>query len=713
MKRGNEEKVVGPMFPRLHVNDADKGGPRAPPRNKMALYEQLSIPSQRFNPGVLPLNSNNQGSRSDGNLAFPLHGHPSTPTHQAVIFHGRQSDGANVNVPFGQTDLRRKIGYEDDFSVPVFVQSRMGLGHSKTQIGSEEKLTPISSPHSDHLVKVRNVGKKDPKQISSPTLNLRRELRSEREEDLINVSGLSKGHSGKFAAKISTLQKIDGPVEANASPNQEDAECSVPRFNRLAESDACLQQESRSGSQPNVTGQGDGLVESSRKVEKGTLSQEKCVSCSGADPTSPNEPDNDSEYRGDRKCISPQTGHVDKSDDVSETSMVDSISGMDISPDDVVGIIGQKHFWKARKAIVNQQRLFAVQVFELHRLIKVQQLIAGSPHLLLEDTAFMGTSTLRGSPAKKLSSEYVVKPLLHIVKRKHEPEKPNNKMECSAENAVGKTSHNSVKNGSQTSNYGPYLGNPQPTLMASDNKASPWCFHQSPGHQFLIPVMSPSEGLVYKPYNGPGFMGGPVCGGCGPYGSTPMTGNFVKPSYGVPSHHLQGMGVLPVPPSLSGHTYFPPYGMSVMNPGMPSSAVEQMHWFAGPVSHGHTNQSPGGGANSNLQHQSSCNMPSQKNVTIPHAKRLQPSNDSGLQGSTANNTGDRAPMRTDQNPEGSDALQLFPMAPVIPDGVPQSSDTGQPTRAIKVVPHNPRTATASAARIFQSIQAERKQQVST
>lgn len=60
MKRGKvEEKVMGPMFPRLHVNDTDKGGPRAPPRNKMALYEQLSIPSQRFNSGVLPLDPNN------------------------------------------------------------------------------------------------------------------------------------------------------------------------------------------------------------------------------------------------------------------------------------------------------------------------------------------------------------------------------------------------------------------------------------------------------------------------------------------------------------------------------------------------------------------------------------------------------------------------------------------------------------------------------
>jgi protein EARLY FLOWERING 3 len=45
----DETKAMGPMFPRLHVNDTNKGGPRAPPRNKMALYEQLSVPSQRFN----------------------------------------------------------------------------------------------------------------------------------------------------------------------------------------------------------------------------------------------------------------------------------------------------------------------------------------------------------------------------------------------------------------------------------------------------------------------------------------------------------------------------------------------------------------------------------------------------------------------------------------------------------------------------------------
>jgi protein EARLY FLOWERING 3 len=37
----DEGKEISPMFPRLHVKDVEKGGPKAPLRNKMALYEQF------------------------------------------------------------------------------------------------------------------------------------------------------------------------------------------------------------------------------------------------------------------------------------------------------------------------------------------------------------------------------------------------------------------------------------------------------------------------------------------------------------------------------------------------------------------------------------------------------------------------------------------------------------------------------------------------
>lgn len=341
-------------------------------------------------------------------------------------------------------------------------------------------------------------------------------------------------------------------------------------------------------------------------------------------------------------------------------------------------------------------------------LIQVQRLIAGSPHLLLEDSTYLGKPSIEGSPAENLPSDCVVTSPIHATKHKDDSEKPNHKMEGSAENAVGKTSLSSVKNGSQPSNYGPYSGNPITVPMATDAKMAPWCFHQSLGHQWLIPVMSPSEGLVYKPYTAPGFVGS-VCGGCGPFGPIPLTGNFVNPGYGVSaSHHHHGM-VLPGAPPV-GHGYLPPYGMPGMNPAISGSAVEQTNYFAGSASHGQTAQLPGSRANFNTQHQSSCNVPTQKSGTVSQVAKFQASKDTELQVSTGSSPCERGQgVGTAQAAEGRDPLPLFPMASAAPEGASQPQETDQPTRVIKVVPHNPRSATESAARIFQSIQEERKQ----
>ena len=43
---------------------------------------------------------------------------------------------------------------------------------------------------------------------------------------------------------------------------------------------------------------------------------------------------------------------LERKDDASEPLMVDTVSGLVISPDDIVGVIGSKHFWKARRAII-------------------------------------------------------------------------------------------------------------------------------------------------------------------------------------------------------------------------------------------------------------------------------------------------------------------------------------------------------------------------
>ncbi|KDP34132.1 hypothetical protein JCGZ_07703 [Jatropha curcas] len=713
MKRGkDDEKIMGPMFPRLHVNDTEKGGPRAPPRNKMALYEQLSIPSQRFNHAVLPLNpskasnlipaaSSSQGSGFERSLQFPNHV-PPTSSHLVENLHSHSS-GGNLNASSPQLEQRKKVGYEDDFRVPVFVQSGMGGCLPKSQNGIDGgKPTPFSQNYLSHSVKVKDAGDSDKKNYSSRVPNLRLDTRNQSEEKL-EVCVSSRDHSVRSSTKFATRKKIASL--GDAYQNQQNPDLPGANFSRFCENDDFLQQESTAFLQQDNSGNGEGVPELTREIEKGNIFCPRSDSLSREDCSSPNKPEIDCELSGEKTCRSLQFGNGDKSDDVSETSMVDSISALDISPDEVVGIIGQKHFWKARRAIVNQQRLFAVQVFELHRLIKVQRLIAASPDLLLEDGTYLGTPPTKVSPAKKLPPEFVVSPPVHVAKRKDYPEKPNHKMECSAENAIGKTSFSSAKNGSQPSNNGSYLGNPPPVPVPTDSKMSPWCFQHSLGHQWLVPVMSPSEGLVYKPYNAPGFLGS-ACGGCGPFGASPMVGNFINPTYGIPpsSHHHQGTGFIP-----GVHGYFPPYGMPVMHPAMSGSAVEQMNYFAGAGSTGQTGQVSGGGANFNVQHQSSCNLPNQKSGSVPQVPKFRASKDTELRGSTASSPGERVQgVGTVEAAEGRDALLLFPVAPATPEGASQPQETDMPTRVIKVVPHNPRSATESAARIFKSIQAERK-----
>lgn len=725
MKRGkDEEKIMGPMFPRLHVNDTEKGGPRAPPRNKMALYEQLSVPSQRCNPGVMPLKSNNasnlvppasssQGSGHERGVFFPHHISPSTPTHLPEKLHARHSDAVILNTPLAQFEQRKKQGDEDDFRVPIFVHSGTEF-HGRNQNSIDrEILTPSSSTCLGHSINLQNACEKELKRTSSNGLSVGQDMRSQGDVNRKDYVS-SREYSEKSASNLSTKEKIDESMKQVNKPSSEDfRDQSSANFSSLHDTDGCLLQGNRAGAQLGEPDHVDCVsVETAR--DAWNASRVRSSSYSGDGLGSPSEPDNDGACRGDKTCGTLQKGNVDTNDDLSETSMVDSMSGLDITPDDVVGIIGQKHFWKARRAIVNQQRVFAVQVFELHRLIKVQRLIAGSPHLMVDESAYLGKPSLKSSPAKKLPLEYVVKPPPNMVMHKDDYERASHQLECSAENAVGKTHLPSVKNGNPPSNYGPYIGNPPPAPAPTDSKMGPWCYPQPPGHQWLVPVMSPSEGLVYKPYPGPGFMS-TVCGGCGPMGPAPMTGSFINPAYGVPSsHHHQGIGVHPGTPPI-GHGYFPPYGMSVMNhPTISGSAVEQMNRFAGHGSLSQSGQLSGGGASFNMQHQNSCNVPTPKRA-IPQGVKFPMSKDSEFQGSTASSPSEREQqVGTGDTAEGRDPLPLFPMAPAaIPAGDPQPNGTDQPTRVIRVVPHNPRSATESAARIFQSIQDERKQLDST
>ncbi|XP_071697246.1 protein EARLY FLOWERING 3-like [Rutidosis leptorrhynchoides] len=629
MKRGkDEDKNMGPMFPRLHVNDTEKGGPRAPPRNKMALYEQLSIPSQRFNGG--PPSSSPAGAMNErGTISSHRQSSTIHPTRKTDT---RHSDFNNQQRVQQEQNTEQE---EDDYRVPIFDQ-QSGTSQNRSGKNNQNRKNSSISPFGAHFAgRLANV------QTSKQNNNkLQKDMNKLARQNI-----------------IASEEDMNESIHINASNNVNTIDYRV---------DSQVDNTLWGDSVVNEAFKGSGYANNSvplRDVQEQTLRN--------------------------------SNGHTTtNADDVSETSMVDSVCGVDISPDDVVGIIGQKHFWKARRAIVNQQRLFAVQVFELHRLIKVQRLFAGSPQILVDENAYVAKPP-KISPIKKLSIEYVPKSSINTPKHKTNVEKPNEDREFSAENVVGKASLSSVQNGSQTTNCRPFGGPPSDPNMGS------WNFNGPPGHQWLIPVMTPTEGLVYKPYPGPGFMG-PVYGGCGPPGSMPPIIGHNFPNYGVPPsdhhHHYEGpTGVHPfAPPTPASHGYFPAYGMQMANPSVSSSTrFEQTDLNSNPNPY-------------NLQHQGSSNVPiEKKGPAVPNAVKFKARKDNELQASTASSRSDKT---KDQN-----ALPLFPTSPGrSPDPNPNPEPTTQvesmgPSRVIRVVPHNARSATASVARIFQSIQEERKQ----
>ncbi|KAL9440309.1 hypothetical protein AB3S75_019046 [Citrus x aurantiifolia] len=368
MKRGkDDEKIMGPMFPRLHVNDTEKGGPRAPPRNKMALYEQLSIPTQRFSTGVLPLNPSNssslvppvsssQGNGLERNLLFTHSVHPSTPTHLDEKCHSDQPAGATLNTHLQHHEQSKKVSEEDDFAVPIFDQAGMGQCHGKSQSDVDTgNLSPFNPSDTRQSTKFQNACNKNPKRSSSSSISLRQQgghICQENPKICISIGNFP----AKSSVNLSTREKIDGIVkEVSASPNQEYREIPGSDFSRINDSDASLRLESGAGLPPNGCFRYDD-VDSTRDFQKEVVLQPRGDTHCTEDCGHQSGLHNDSRYHVDMTHSgSLQLGSGDKSDDVSETTMVDSMSGMDMSPDDVVGIIGHKHFWKARRAIVNRE----------------------------------------------------------------------------------------------------------------------------------------------------------------------------------------------------------------------------------------------------------------------------------------------------------------------------------------------------------------------
>ncbi|KAI5393445.1 hypothetical protein KIW84_060540 [Lathyrus oleraceus] len=320
--KGDAEKV-GPMFPRLHVNDtAEKGGPRAPPRNKMALYEQFSVPFQRFNP--------NSNSNSSNSLPLTPSSNLGNDPERSYISH--QSNGANTHTLSAQLEHRKKVDGDDS---RAYDHSRIGQSNDKTMKSfNGEIITPTGSRNFGCLVSGKNDSDKDQTQFGSLLVEMRKDVRNKGEVHL--QESLSRQKTVMSVESILTGEIIDSSVrQAEKISDEED------------QNDACLQQES------NDIEHGGSLVDSAMDMDnRNSLVLRGCFRSTVNQISVPEAADH-TEYH-DTNIDSPiENGSSEGSDDLSKNSTLENMPSPRLSPDGVAEILGQQLFWKARRKITN------------------------------------------------------------------------------------------------------------------------------------------------------------------------------------------------------------------------------------------------------------------------------------------------------------------------------------------------------------------------
>ncbi|XP_074580475.1 ELF3-like protein 2 [Curcuma longa] len=696
MKGVEEDKVMGPLFPRLHVNDTLKGGPKAPPRNKMALYEQLSIPSQRFNSSSsampfppshfdnsVPSLSSSQGCGQQRKMLSPFQMTSQMPVHSAEK--AGTSDGTNLVGK--RMELYRKpikqVSSENLFGTGLAAEYRSQRQEDSSMKNSCEKVLDDAEDTVvrtfDQLETVAFL-KKDA-HTTSPmlTTSISHKLQKSLTSDKSSYQGhnLDEKHLEEtYIAEVSShsthirVLKETSPIEKTKETKQK-SPCNEITDLRNSSKDSVVRTDTNNVHLvEKFMNEKTGLCQ-----ENGNLTNSHTLNgiaiCNGGKSSE----DKSEPYLKLSPTKSPRTSNLSgncfnednpkkkgslvfndavrqDADDAYEPSMAGTESSLDISPDDIMAVIGTKHFFKARRAIVNQQRVFGIQVSELHRLIKVQKLIAASPHLLLEANNPYLSKPSAKTPHDTKSLQYNI--------NSQSVEQP---ME-DGRSGVQVLQFSKRGPQDQVPNIRAHSVMPSAVRISTDQKTNPWCFPPS-ANQWLVPVMSPSEGLVYKPYSGHcpppgGFLPPPLYGGCNPLGPPNMV--------------LPGQPTMPSP-------YFPiPYSLPPSNPIITSSAAEQ----ASNLSGSHVKR----GSHNMLHHP-------RKDALVGDPRKYQVSKNSGLQGSTASSPSEKA------KPENRCQVPSLPAAP--------AASMDSQARVIKVVPHNARSATESAARIFRSIQEERQQ----
>lgn len=235
-------------------------------------------------------------------------------------------NSASDCTPLTQFESRKK-GVGDDSRVCIFVNSSTDQGLGKFYSNSDwEKLTPSSLG-----------GSVCPNKVS--TLNIGQNTRQQK-----SAKQLAAIREQPFKAALSATA-ADKPV---CPLKQTDVHLEFELRDPLDKRGINFQPENMDDSQ---VGSINGDATIIRDVEDGDSSilmkdfqtEEQMITINLVSNT---------ESQKDKGYKSLQTGNVCPGEDSSETSMVGCISQVGIIPDDIVGLIGKNHFWKARKSII-------------------------------------------------------------------------------------------------------------------------------------------------------------------------------------------------------------------------------------------------------------------------------------------------------------------------------------------------------------------------
>eukprot|EP00250_Pteridium_aquilinum_P016754 c23278_g1_i1 orf=433-2988(-) len=435
----------GPLFPRLHVNETEKTGPKAPPRNKMALYEQFTVPSHRFvQPSQISattLYQQQYGSHELGYPYLPCY-MPSVPyaktSHAVQVYaqpsHGTSSSGVTNGSSVANKELPQKGGRHHKVGKSSPCKDSRGLiGASAdcvtrglSELKGQDAYAPAQSSFTnlaedstnavpdvlpdtsimditESLEEVLSTVEVGMEQREPDGQNCRRP-RSKCLADRERSTCMTERGQLQQAAQYSvyeTLTKqtkesasIKSPREACLQTGSTRAGCKRdPVTQGLTSHAHCTRLSAFTGGEPSRNcGRKDAQENSIADVE--IVGHSIGLSATALARPSVESSEELKIISKRNSQVSQQSGCRIRKGGHSHDMVVPSTSSDSLplfKPKNVMQAIGQQQFWQARKTLLRQQRIFSDQVFQLHKLIKVQQLLAETPGTLIDEETLLET----------------------------------------------------------------------------------------------------------------------------------------------------------------------------------------------------------------------------------------------------------------------------------------------------------------------------------